>query len=91
MRCTSEVNDVSFPYADDRVPFILVATGITDETKDGRGFEHASTAKKKIELLEEAKGFEDRGYPVVVLASWPGAKRTDVFHVDDLDEALAAF
>lgn len=91
MRTTSSVTNTDFPFTDDHVPFILVLGENPNETKDGRGFEHASTLDKKRELLVAAKEFEDRGYHPVVLAPWPGAQRTDVFHVDDLDEALAAF
>lgn len=91
MRTTSQVNDVAFPFADDRVPFILVVADNAAETKDGRGFEHASTATKKVELLHLAQDFESRGYSPTVLAAWPGGTRTDVFLIDNLDEALAAF
>jgi hypothetical protein len=89
MRKTSDVNDVDFPFADDRVPFILVLDGAGPEH---RGFEHASTKDKKVKLLEAASiRNREAGHEDYVLACWPGAKRTDVFHVDDLDEALAAF
>jgi hypothetical protein len=96
MRCTSEVGDTTFPFADDRTAFILVYAGddLRSETKDGRGFEHASTESKKRELLGEAITLRDEGGhdgEVSLLAVWPGAKRSDVFLVDDLDEALAAF
>jgi hypothetical protein len=95
MRKTSDVTDVGFPFTDDRVPFILIVTGdnlVDGHTKDGRGFEHASTFDKKRALIEQAiqlSGVE--GGDCSLLAAWPGAKRTDVFLVDNYDEALAAF
>lgn len=95
MRKTSDVTDVSFPFADDRVPFVLVHNAAPAEAEDfdlpERGFGHASTAKKKIGLLEEAKRLQGEGLQCSLLAAWPGKTRTDFFHVDDLDEALAAF
>lgn len=90
MRQTSDVTDTEFPFADDTVPFILVfADG--DQGKDGRGFEHASTVDKKRDLLVDAIEYGKQALEVHVLAAWPGATRTDVFEIDDLDEALAAF
>ena len=89
MRATSEVNDVNFPFADDRVPFVLIFP--EGGGKEGRGFEHASHYDKKRELVAQAKGYQEGGQEVQLLAIWPGAKRSDVFLVDDLDEALAAF
>lgn len=93
MRTTSSVINTEFPFADDQVPFILVigSDGHSHRTKDHRGFEHASTRDKKVQLLEFAKGLDAEGVPFHLLAAWPGATRTDVFDVDDLDEALAAF
>lgn len=90
MRRTSEVTDTTFPFAEDTVAFILVLPWDSgaEETKDNRGFEHASTFDKKRELVEFA--FEYQG-SYSLLAVWPGATRSDVFLVDDLDEALAAF
>jgi hypothetical protein len=88
MRKTSDVNDTAFPFADDKVPFVLVLDG---HAPDHRGFEHASHRDKKRELLEEAIERRDQGHEDHLLAAWPGGTRTDVFHVDDLDEALAAF
>lgn len=96
MRQTSEVTDTDFPFAEDIVAFILVYAGddLRPETKDGRGFEHASTESKKRDLLGEAITIRDEGGhegEVSLLAVWPGAQRSDVFLVDDLDEALGAF
>lgn len=91
MRTTSEVTDTEFPYDDDAVPFILVAPGaLAEETKEGRGFEHGSTMKKKTELLEQARKLEGERREFSLLAPWPGKTRTDVFLVDDLDAAEAA-
>lgn len=90
MRQTSEVTDTDFPFAEDTTAFILVfeeaKTG-----KGGRGFEHASTADKKRDLVVEAIRYGEEGGGCHLLAVWPGATRSDVFLVDDLDEALAAF
>jgi hypothetical protein len=99
MRCASQVTDVAFPFADDRVPFILVynlddgqsALPELDGDHFERGFAHASTGPKKVALLHRARELEGEGVECSVLATWPGAKRTDVFHVDDIEEALAAF
>lgn len=94
MRTTSETREdsssaPSFPFTDDRVPFILVfAEG---GGKEGRGFDHASTRDKKLGLLEEAQKATEDGLEVSLLAAWPGGKRTDVFLVDNYDEALATF
>lgn len=93
MRQTSEVNDTDFPFAEDSTAFILVVPGDgqSEETKDARGFEHASTYDKKRELVDFAMRLRDRSAPFALLAVWPGANRSDVFLVDDLGEALAAF
>jgi hypothetical protein len=90
MRQTSDVRDTDFPFADDTVPFILSYVGI-GYGKDGRGFDHASTFDKKRALVEEAIRLRDEGTEAHLLAVWPGGTRSDVFLVDDLDEALAAF
>lgn len=90
MRKTSGVTDVQFPFTDDRVPFVLVFEEAST-AKEGRGFEHASTAEKKRDLVVETIRYQEEGGGCHLLAAWPGAKRTDVFEVDDLDEALAAF
>ena len=90
MRATSEVTDTAFPFAEDTVPFILVFEEATTG-KNGRGFEHASTAEKKRDLIEEATRYGEEGGACHLLAAWPGTNRTDVFLIDDLDEALAAF
>lgn len=91
MRTTSSVTDTEFPFADDRVPFILV---LPNAGPEHRGFEHASHHDKKKALVEQAMQGEAQGgaevYPSL-LAIWPGGTRSDVFHVDNLSEALAAF
>lgn len=97
MRTTSQVKDTNFPFADDRVPFVLVHNGVEFPDDAARGFGHASTWEKKLGLLEVAKeaardgeyGAQEGGCSL--LAMWPGATRTDVFLIDDLDEASAAF
>lgn len=93
MRQTSEVNDTDFPFAEDTTAFILVVPGGDGEnyTKDARGFEHASTFDKKRALVEQALAINADGAPCSLLAVWPGGNRSDVFLVDDLNEALAAF
>lgn len=101
MRKTSEVTDVNFPFADDRLPFILVlnvaenqstnpALGAVPESDVLRGFSHARTGPKKAALLRSAMELSDAEIDCSVLAPWPGSKHTDVFLVDNLDEALAA-
>lgn len=93
MRQTSDVTDTDFPFAEDSTAFILVFEGESSkDTKDGRGFEHASTFDKKKALVETALEWSDSEVSqVTLLAVWPGATRSDVFLVDDLEEALAAF
>lgn len=102
MRQTSEVNDTDFPFADDAVAFIFVYNGYyataPSEADGERGFSHASTRDKKLKLLENAKECQEQHglYGQAegccsLLAVWPGGTRSDVFLVDDLDEALAAF
>jgi hypothetical protein len=90
MRCTSEVTDAEFPFAEDTTAFILVFPwdAGAEETKDCRGFEHASTATKKLELVERAINYPGN---CSLLAVWPGATRSDVFLVDDLEVAARAF
>lgn len=90
MRQTSDVTDTEFPFAEDTVAFIYVPKDAST-TKDGRGFEHASTLNKKRELLEGVMEDQTAGLDGSLLAVWPGATRSDVFLVDDLDAALAAF
>jgi len=88
MRATSSVKDANFPYAEDTVAFILVPDDESSfATKDGRGFEHASTFDKKRDLLLGAQCNPG----LTVLAVWPGETRSDVFEVDDIDAALEAF
>lgn len=90
MRLTSDVTDTDFPFAEDSVPFILVFED-SGFGKDGRSFEHASTYEKKVKLLEQAMAHDDDdGLLCHVLAVWPGKTRSDVFLVDDLDQALRA-
>lgn len=97
MRTTSSTKDVQFPFADDRVAFILVHNGVEFPDDAARGFGHASTWEKKLGLLEVASeaardgeyGAQDGGCSL--LAVWPGSTRSDVFLVDDLDQARAAF
>lgn len=91
MRQTS-TTDIPFPFTEDTTAFILVYTPETiDDTKDRRGFAHASTFDKKATLALEAQTMREEGHAVSLLAVWPGATRSDVFLVDDLDEAVAAF
>lgn len=92
MRTTSQVNDRSFPFARRDVPFILVVAGSRgeDETKDGRGFEHASAHDQKYKLICRAQDLQAAGVECSLLAVWPGKTRSDVFLVDDLSMALAA-
>jgi hypothetical protein len=90
MRSTSEVNDTAFPFAEDTTAFILVYEGL-GFGKGGRSFDPASTFDKKRELVERAMTCDKEGDEVHLLAVWPGQKRSDVFLIDDLDEALAAF
>lgn len=92
MRKTSDVRDTTFPFTDDRVAFIAVldpSPTYAYGTKDGRGFEPASTYSKKEELLEQVASAEPGSWHL--LAVWPGKARSDVFLVDDLEEAKTAF
>lgn len=92
MRRTSEVTDTTFPFAEDTTAFILIVTGdhfVDGHTQNSRGFEHASTFDKKLTLVEQAINLAEQNARVSLLAVWPGAKRSDVFLVDDLDQALA--
>jgi hypothetical protein len=101
MRTTSKVTNTEFPFADDRVAFVFVYNGYfataPSENDSARGFSHASTRDKKLGLLQNAKECEQFGMygegsgKCSLLAVWPGGTRSDVFLVDDLDEALAAF
>jgi hypothetical protein len=88
MRKTSDVRDTTFPFTADTTAFILV---VTEHEGDHRGFEHASTFEKKRALVEHAIRREEDGYGSTLLAVWPGKTRSDVFHVDNLEEALHAF
>lgn len=92
MRKTSDVRDAAFPFTDDRVAFIAVlmsTPAYAYGTKDGRGFEHASSEAKKREVLELVCDSEPGSW--TLLAVWPGKTRSDVFEVDDLEEARRAF
>lgn len=89
MRTTSSVTDTDFPFEDDSVAFVYVPADAST-TKDGRGFEHASTAAKKGALLDGAIEDHANGMPGNLLAIWPGKTRSDVFLVDDLDAAAEA-
>jgi len=102
MRTTSSVGDTDFPFTDDAVAFVFVYNGFSatalTESDSERGFSHASTRDKKLKLLENAKECEEQHglYGQAegccsLLAVWPGATRSDVFLVDDLDAALEAF
>lgn len=95
MRKTSDVTDTEFPFAEDSTPFILLYNGapaLRDEDQ-GRGFSHASTYDKKYALLEQAIILESEGSygqevgKASLLAVWPGARRSDVFFIDDLAAA----
>ena len=99
-RKTSDVTDTEFPFAEDTVPFILVvndggrieeanAEGLSDKDHE-RGYAAAWTADKKYDLVLLAQDLQDGGVPCTLLATWPGAKATHVFEVDDLAEARDA-
>lgn len=98
-RKTSDVTDTEFPFAEDTTPFILVfnctewtedlEAGIAEKDVD-RGYASAWTASKKYDLVLLASDLRDAGVPCTLLATWPGAKATHVFDVDDLDEARDA-
>ncbi|MGH2938313.1 MAG: hypothetical protein ACRDPE_09365 [Solirubrobacterales bacterium] len=73
----------SFPYADDRVPFIAIATTPIDA--QGSGMNWANKVEEKVSLIAAAEADET----ISILTVWPGKHRTDVFIVDDLGEASA--
>jgi hypothetical protein len=73
----------SYPYADDRVPFIAIATTPIDAA--GSGMNWANTVEEKASLIAAAEADET----VSILSIWPGKVRSDVFIVDDLGEASA--
>lgn len=90
MRKTSDVTDARFPFAEDRVALIAVLKSTPKEavgTKEGRGFEHASTLQKKRSLVQFVMSFPES---LTLLAVWPGKDRSDVFEVDDLDACFTA-
>jgi hypothetical protein len=91
-RKTSEVTDTRFPFASNTTAFILVVSepdADRELTVEGRGYSHASTHDKKYELIRRAQDLQGRGFACTLLAVWPGKKRSDVFEVDDLSNALA--
>jgi hypothetical protein len=69
-----------FPYADPRAPFILIAG--TEIDAEGDGMNWAYEPEEKLALVEAA-----RGTTAELLTVWPGKTRSDVFFMDDLDEA----
>lgn len=72
-----------FPYADERVPFILIV-GAVDLQGDGMNW--SNQIDEKLSLVRHAQRDED----VSILTVWPGKGRTDVFVIDDLSEAETA-
>jgi len=92
-RKTSRIIGTTFPFDEDTAPFILVVTGdnVVDRHTDSRGFKHANTIDQKRELIGEAQALAGvDGGDCTLLAVWPGRTRSDVFEVDDLDQALDA-
>lgn len=73
-----------FPYADPRVPFILIAGG-EEIDADGSGMNWGCSPESKLGLVEAAKNTTAE-----LLTVWPGKSRSDVFIINDLDEAEAA-
>lgn len=69
-----------FPYADPRVPIILIAG--TEIDAEGDGMNWAYEVPEKLALIEAA-----RQTTAELLTIWPGKTRTDVFFIDDLDAA----
>lgn len=74
----------SFPYADPRVPFILIAGGEEIDV-EGTGMNWGCSLETKLGLVEAAKNTTAE-----LLTVWPGKSRSDVFIINDLDEAEAA-
>lgn len=74
----------SYPYADARVPFIAIIGEPIDI--EGNGMNWSNRVEDKLSLVRMAETNED----VTILSVWPGKGRTDVFVVDDLDEAARA-
>ena len=71
-----------FPYADPRVPLILIAG--TEIDAEGDGMNWAFEIGEKLALVEAAKSTTAE-----LISVWPGKTRSDVFFIDDLDEAEA--
>ncbi len=69
-----------FPFADPRVPLILIAG--TEIDAEGDGMTWAQTVEDKLQLVEMAKKTTAE-----LISVWPGKTRSDVFFIDDLDEA----
>lgn len=69
-----------FPYADPRVPIILIAG--TEIDAEGDGMNWASSVEDKLALIEAAKETTAE-----LISVWPGRTRSDVFFIDDLDAA----
>jgi len=62
-----------FPYSDRTIPFIMIAANKSVTT--------AQTTKQKLQMLYGC------GIGSIILAVWPGQWTSDVFQIDDLDEA----
>lgn len=71
-----------FPFADPRVPIILIAG--TEIDAEGDGMAYAQTVEDKLQLVEMA-----RKTTAELISVWPGRTRSDVFFIDDLDAAEA--
>jgi len=69
-----------FPFADPRVPLILIAG--TEIGAEGDGMNWAYEIGEKLMLVEAAKSTTAE-----LISVWPGKTRSDVFFIDDLDEA----
>jgi hypothetical protein len=74
----------SFPYADPRVPFILIAGG-EEIDAEGTGMNWGCSVETKLGLVQLAEETTAE-----ILTVWPGKTRSDVFIIDDLAEARAA-
>lgn len=71
-----------YPFADPRVPIILIAG--TEIDAEGDGMNWASSIEDKLALVEMAKTTTAE-----LITVWPGRTRSDVFFIDDLDAAEA--
>lgn len=74
-----------FPYADARVPFILISGEDGGIDADGDGMNWGCSPETKLGLIEVARSTTGE-----LLTVWPGKGRSDVFIIDDLDGAEAA-